>query len=95
MDKNTFQLDFDTDVTRLAGNLYGREVYNKQLRGKIEFDKISVIVFPKEIENVASSFVQGFFADIVDHIGFNGINDKIEIQANDKVKEKVKRSLWR
>lgn len=95
MDKKIFQLVFDSNVTRLAGNPYGREVYDKQLKGKIEFDKISVIVFPKEIENVASSFVQGFFADIVANIGFNGLNEKIEIQANDKVKEKVKRSLWR
>ncbi|MCI9078121.1 MAG: hypothetical protein HFH68_04215 [Lachnospiraceae bacterium] len=93
MDKKIFKLDFGSGITRLAGNPYGREVYDKQLRGKIDFNNISVIVFPKEIENIASSFVQGFFADIVDNIGFGGVKAKIEIQANEKVKEKVQKSL--
>lgn len=93
MDKKIFKLKFDSNITRLAGNPYGREEYDKQLRGKIDFNNVSVIVFPKEIENIASSFVQGFFADIVDNLGFGEVKTKIEIQANEKVKEKVQRSL--
>ena len=93
MKTKIFNLKFDSSVTRLAGNPYGREVYDKQLKGKIDFDAISVIVFPKEIENVASSFVQGFFCEIVDNIGFDGLQTKIKIEANDKVEEKVKKSL--
>jgi len=93
METKTFKLSFDSSVTRLAGNPYGREVYDKQLKGKIDFDAVSVIIFPKEIENVASSFVQGFFYEIVDNIGFGELHTKIKIEANEKVKEKVKRSL--
>ncbi len=93
MDKKIFKLQFDPSITRLAGNPYGKEVYDKQLKGKIDFNNVSVIVFPKEIENIASSFVQGFFADIVDNLGFGEAKTKIEIQANEKVKEKVQKSL--
>ena len=93
MKTNSYKLNFASSVTRLAGNPYGREVYDKQLKGKIDFNTDSVIIFPKEIENVASSFVQGFFNEIVDTIGFDGIQTKIKIEANEKVKEKIKRSL--
>ena len=66
---NSIELVFDNTLTNLAGYDYGVSIYNSQVKGKIDLNTEFFIVFPKQIRGVASSFVQGFFENIVDDIG--------------------------
>lgn len=79
MNKNIL-LKFDEDITRLAGYPYGKSVYEKQVKDNIDFDEVSVITFPPQIVAIASSFVQGFFEEIVTKVGILGIGDRVIIQ---------------
>ena len=47
----------------------------------IDYNSETTIVFPVQIEKVASSFVQGFFADIIKKIGYAGLERQIKIVA--------------
>lgn len=88
-------LEFPKSETRLAGFPYGEEVYNKQVKGKISFDGMIQIIFPKQIEKVASSFVQGFFAAIISQIGYKGVEEKVEILTeNNNLKESIWKNLY-
>lgn len=77
------KLRFEKSDTRLAGFQYGNKIYNEQVKDIIDFTNFDdiTIIFPNEIEMVASSFIQGFFADIKEHVGFSGIENNITIKA--------------
>ena len=78
-------LVFDKTETGLAGNPYGKSVYKKQVKDRYtDFSKKLEIVFPDNIEQVASSFVQGFFSELVDEIGYEGIEQNVSIKAKDE-----------
>lgn len=75
-------LSFDKTTSRLAGNPYGKEVYHSQVEDiYTDYSKPLTIVFPDNIKKVASSFVQGFFTDLVSKIGYEGIEERITIEA--------------
>lgn len=78
---NEINLVFDKSTTRLAGNPYGKSVYREQIERKIDYNKKNIIVFPNNIEKVASSFIQGLFSEIVKNIGYVGISEKIELKS--------------
>lgn len=87
--ENKIELVFDKATTRLAGNPYGRAVYNEQIAGKIDYEKMNVIYFPDNIEKVASSFTQGLFAEIIENVGYSGVNDTVIIKAKNEELEKT------
>ena len=62
---NKIELSFKKDIKGLAGNDYGYEIYCKQVANKIKWDDINTIIFPKYIERIAISFIQGFCRDIL------------------------------
>ncbi|MBE5854145.1 MAG: hypothetical protein E7297_02165 [Lachnospiraceae bacterium] len=66
---NKVELVFDKKLTNLAGYDYGVSIYNEQVKGKIDLNETFEIVFPAQIKGIASSFVQGFFEEIVVNIG--------------------------
>ena len=66
---NQVELVFDKTLTSLAGYDYGRNVYEQQVKGRIDLTKPFRLCFPGQIKGVASSFVQGFFEEIVIAIG--------------------------
>ena len=87
---NVFRLDFDKTVTMLAGYDYGYEVYNEQVKGKIDVYSNFTIVFPDQIKHIASSFSQGFFKEIAEEIGIVGIEDRlIIISPNEDLKKQI------
>jgi hypothetical protein len=93
--ENKIDLKFDKMTTRLAGNPYGKSVYKEQVKDKIDFSKINIICFPENIEKIASSFTQGFFTEIINEIGFNGIDTKIKLITKKKeLEEEVLRDLF-
>ncbi len=93
-DINVIKLVFNKSTTRLAGNPYGVSVYKEQVEDKIDYSKINIIEFPDNIEKAASSFVQGFFAEIVEQIGYSNIGRVVKIKAsNESLEESIYRDL--
>ncbi len=93
--ENRIELIFEKADTRLAGNPYGKSEYEKQVKSKIDFNRKNVIVFPKQIERVASSFVQGFFAEIIEKVGYAGFDELIKIEAADnELAENIRNDLF-
>ncbi|MEE1262991.1 STAS-like domain-containing protein [Ruminococcus sp.] len=91
---NSIKLVFDKTITRLAGYPYGEEIYEKQVKDHIDIQKPCTIYFPKNIESIASSFVQGFFSQIIDIIGFQGIEDNISIvSSSEELSEEILKML--
>lgn len=84
MNNNTFNLVFNKTVTHLAGFLYGSEVYKEQVEKNIDFNNTIVIIFPKEIVRVASSFTQGFFQKIIEKTGYKDFSNKVKIQSENQ-----------
>lgn len=75
-------LNFDKSITNLSGNKYGRNVFESQVKGRFDNGQEISIEFPPEIENIASSFIQGFFEELVESVGVEGIRNNIEIKSN-------------
>ena len=75
-------LSFDKSLTKLAGNPFGRSTYNNQAKSLIDFEQQIHIIFPDQIDNIASSFVQGFFEDIVFHIGIEGVAKNVDVTSS-------------
>lgn len=88
---NKIELRFDKAQTCLAGFPYGKDVYKQQVEGKINIDDNVEIIFPDQIEMVASSFVQGFFSVLVKQIGYLGIEKNIEIKSSS---DNLTQSMW-
>lgn len=78
---NRIELNLDKSVTRLAGYEYGKSIYDEQVKGKVDFNSTIIIVFPDNILKLASSFVQGFFGEMVDKIGIAGIESNVIIES--------------
>ena len=77
-------LEFNPMVTRLAGFDFGEDTYREQVENQIDISKETTIVFPKQIIKVASSFVQGFFSEIIAQVGLDGIGSSVIVDAENK-----------
>lgn len=75
----SIRLKFDKTLTGLAGYQFGASTYRTQVQDKICFENNITIEFPENIQRIASSFIQGFFEDIMNHIGIEGIEKKVTI----------------
>ena len=91
MNKNRINLKFKTSITGLAGNPFGQSVYKEQVAPKILHDEKNVIVFPEQIEDMAISFIQGFFKEIIDRYGYAKLREMIEVEAGN---EFVVKKIW-
>lgn len=81
--KQIIKLELNKSLTKLAGNLFGQDVYNQQVKDIIDFKSEQIeIVFPERIDNIASSFIQGFFNGIVEEIGIKGIQKRITVSSS-------------
>lgn len=75
-------LEFEKSQTKLAGNPFGRQVYSEQVKNKINYNDEVTFIFPERIDGIATSFIQGFFADMVKNIGITGIKNMVTIQSS-------------
>lgn len=93
---NRIELEFDDkSVSSIAGYKYGLSIYQEQVKSKIDFkaDKI-IIVFPEYKNVIASSFIEGFFDEIIKNIGLVGIRNKIVIETpHQSIKDAINKSL--
>lgn len=92
----TIELKFDKTVSGLSGYPFAKSEYQKQVKEKYtNYSEKLVIVFPDNIEKVASSFVQGFFEDLVNEIGYEGIEKNVTIKSkNDKLAQLIFERLF-
>lgn len=74
-------LEFDKTITNLAGNKFGRQVFDSQIRN-VEVNETYEIIFPPQIENIATSFIQGFFYEFMDTFGLDGVKNNIDIKSS-------------
>lgn len=91
MEKNYIELSFNKTLTGLAGNPFGQFIYKEQVAPKLRTDTMNVIVFPKQIEDIAISFIQGFFKEIMNEYGYDRLREMIEVQAGS---EFVVNKIW-
>ena len=66
---NRVVLEFDPYLNCVAGTGYGAEVYNSQVKGKLNFNEKAVIEFPERIKTASSSFIGGFLGALIEDIG--------------------------
>ena len=90
-------LILDKTLSALAGYAYGQQIFREQIKPKIsDYNSDFNFEFPENIEYLASSFVQGFFSDLVEQIGFSGVEDKVDIMSKNPniTKENVMGKLF-
>lgn len=88
------ELTFAKDLSKLAGNAFGRNTYESQVKDCIDLSKNIVFVIPSQIDRIASSFVQGFFDVIVNEIGIVGIEEQVSFDSSiNNLKEFVLENL--
>lgn len=94
MDQNRIVLSFDRTLYGLADYDFGLETYANQVAGKLDFSQPITIVFPDNIQLIASSFTQGFFKEIKQKIGLEGIQNQVTIlSAKENMKETIMNNL--
>ena len=83
----TINIDVPPTVKSLTYNPYGKEVYEKQVKSYVDLNDMNEIVFPEQVVKASSSFVQGFFSDVIDTLGPEGIFAHFTIVSpNEKLK---------
>lgn len=87
-------LKFPKDLSKLAGNTFGRTTYENQVKETIDLSQKIIFSFPAGIDRIASSFVQGFFDALVNEIGISGIEEQITFESSvPNIKEFVLENL--
>ncbi len=81
---NRINLVFDKQLTRLAGNPYGYEVYENQIKDKINWEEVNEIIFPQQIDRIAVSFIQGFAKEILKKVDKNDVEKLFVFKASNK-----------
>lgn len=88
-------LEFPTGLKGLSGFDYGDQIYQCQVKLKKSFDEKVKIIFPEQIEKVASSFVQGFFSELIKEIGYKKIEKNIVIKTrSEKLTDSIYKNLY-
>ena len=93
MMENKVILVFDKSIQRLAGYEFGQSVYQNQVAGKLDYSQIAYIEFPPEIIKAASSFIQGFFEEIVRAVGVKGLGTQVRLICSDGLRASIQEKL--
>lgn len=65
---NRVTLKFNNTLTNLAGAEFGKEIYEEQVKGKLDLNKKFEIQFPDQVKIVASSFVNSFSQTLLEKL---------------------------
>lgn len=76
---NIVELNIDKNFVCLAGNDYGKKIYNEQIKNIIDISKDFYIKFPSSVKFISSSFVVGLFFEIVNEIGLKMTEERAHI----------------
>lgn len=86
-------LEFTGTVSRIAGNSFGRRIYEEQVKNNIDYQKHNIIIFPTYIKDIGMSFVKGFTEEMFDKLTLDEFNEIFEIRGVDKVVDKFMRAI--
>lgn len=78
-------LKIEDSITGLAGFPYGKAVFDEQVKNEVtaaDYEQGIEIVFPDKIKRITSSFVQGFFSDLVTQLGYYGVQNSIKVSSS-------------
>ena len=94
MEKNIINLEFNKLITNLSGNRLGVKVFKDQVKDIFVPGKQNEVVFPEQIEDIASSFIQGLYSEISEKYGkIEAQNFMILTSQNNKAQEKIEESI--
>ena len=94
MEKNIINLEFNKLITNLSGNRLGVKVFKDQVKDRFVPGKQNEVVFPEQIEDIASSFIQGLYSEISEKYGkIEAKNFMILTSQNNKAQEKIEESI--
>lgn len=79
---NEIRLEFNKSITKLAGYDHGKDTYIKQIKNHIDYSTINILVFPENINQLASSFVEGLFEEIIEKIGLSNVEKIFQIKSD-------------
>lgn len=83
MKNKEITLDFEKSLTKLSGFDLGKALYDSQIKEKIDYTEDKIIIqIPQQVDLVGSSFIQGFFEDMVNKIGISGIEERVIIKSS-------------
>lgn len=85
---NRIILNFDKTLIGIAGFQFGKTTFEKQVAPYYKKNEKNILVFPKELQTVAISFVQGFFYNLLEKDTLNTVLSEIEIEGNPNFVEK-------
>lgn len=84
-------LKFGQQESSIAGNPYGESVFDEQIKDKMDFSVHTTIIFPNQIDDIAISFIQGFFKNMIEQVGTETCRKQITIKAG---KEELVQKIW-
>ena len=88
------KLSFDKMLTNLAGNRFGRETYKNQVKNQVVVEQKICVIIPDVIEDIASSFIQGFYSELCEQYGNEKARQLIELtSSNEYVINKIQESI--
>lgn len=91
---NKIEIKVDKTLNNLAGNRFGRSIYQEQIKADIDENATNVVVLPKQIEDIASSFIQGMYSELSEKYGRERALDMMVLQSeNEEVAKKIEYSL--
>lgn len=94
MESNRIQLEFSKTMANLVGDRFGRTTFGSQVKDKFDETKINVAVIPDRIEDVATSFIQGFYSSLSENKGKEYALKRLRLEtANSRTMEKINFSI--
>ncbi len=94
MKKNKIILKFGKTTTNLAGNRLGNEVFCEQVKPKLVENLVNIVIFPYEIEDIASSFIEGLYKELGEKYGKENVFDRMILTAeNEEAQKKILDSI--
>ena len=81
---NKIEIKVDKTLNNLAGNRFGRSIYQEQIKANID----------ENDTNIASSFIQGMYSELSEKYGRERALDIMVLQSkNEEVGKKIEYSL--
>lgn len=89
---NEIIIELESKYKVLAGNPFGRDIYNKFFDGKFDINKKNTIIFPECVKIICSSFVQGLFSKVLESHSTEEIINSLNI-SDEKIFNYIKQGL--
>ena len=89
MKKVEHKLIFKKSMADLAGNRFGRRIYEDQVKPFFDSDAENIVIIPENI-----SFIQGIYAELSETYGCNEALQKMTLKSDNKeTMDKIEKSI--